>query len=56
MATDKMKPEDTVPQADKQAHTEIAQREGTAGAQAQTINEEEAARRKGRDQTSKSSG
>jgi hypothetical protein len=28
MADDKMKSEDMVPQADKQAHTEIAEREG----------------------------
>jgi hypothetical protein len=31
MADDKMKPDDMVPQADKQAHTEIAEREGTQG-------------------------
>jgi fructose-1,6-bisphosphatase/inositol monophosphatase family enzyme len=48
MANDKMKSEDKVPQADKQADTEIAQREGTEGAQAQTINEEEAEKRKDR--------
>jgi hypothetical protein len=36
MADDKMKPEDMVPQSDQQAHTEIAEREGTQGEQAQT--------------------
>jgi fructose-1,6-bisphosphatase/inositol monophosphatase family enzyme len=48
MAKDKMKSEDTVPQADKQAHTEIAQREGTEGAQAQVINKEEGQKKKDR--------
>ena len=38
MADDKMKSEDMVPQADKQAHTDIAQREGKEGAQAKVIN------------------
>jgi hypothetical protein len=42
MADDKMKSENTVPQADKQAHTEIAEREGKEGAQARKINKEEA--------------
>jgi fructose-1,6-bisphosphatase/inositol monophosphatase family enzyme len=40
VAKDKMKSEDAVPQADKQAQTEIAQREGTEGAQAHVINKE----------------
>ena len=48
MADDKMKPEDMVPQADQQAHTEIAEREGTQGEQARVINQEEAKRRKDR--------
>lgn len=42
MAHDKMKSEDAVPQADKQAHTEIAEREGREGAQARVINKEQA--------------
>ena len=42
MADDKMKTEDAVPQADKQAHTEIAEREGKDGKQARLINKEEA--------------
>jgi len=46
MADDKMKSENTVPQADKQAHTEIAEREGKEGAQARKINKEEAEERK----------
>jgi len=46
MADDKMKSENTVPQADKQAHTEIAEREGKEGAQARKINKEEAEKRK----------
>jgi hypothetical protein len=45
MADDKMKSEDMVPQADKQAHTEIAEREGK---QARVINKEEAQKRKDR--------
>ena len=45
---DKMKPEDMVPQADKQAHTEIAEREGRQGEQASVINKEEAEKRKDR--------
>ena len=36
-----------IPQADKQAHTEIAQREGTEGAQAQTINKEKGGENEG---------
>ncbi len=47
MADDKMKSEDAVPQADKQAHTEIAEREGREGEQAQQINKEQA--KKGKD-------
>ncbi len=46
MADDKMKSEDTVPQADKQAHTDIAQREGKEGAQAKVINKEPAEKKK----------
>ncbi len=38
--TGKTKSEDVVPQADKQAHTNIAQREGEEGAQAREINRE----------------
>jgi hypothetical protein len=48
MADDKMKSEDMVPQADKQAHTEIAEREGKQGEQARVINKEEAEKRKDR--------
>ena len=48
MADDKMKPEDMVPQADQQAHTETAEREGSQGEQARVINEEEAKKRKDR--------
>ena len=46
MADDKMKSEDVVPQADKQAHTEIAERQGKEGEQARAINKEEAEKRK----------
>ncbi len=46
MADDKMKPEDVVPQADKQAHTEIAERQGKEGEQARAINKEEAEKKK----------
>ena len=46
MADDKKKSEDMVPQADKQAHAEIAEREGREGAQAHLINKEEAEKRK----------
>jgi hypothetical protein len=46
MADNKTKSEDVVPQADKQAHTEIAEREGKEGAQARAINKEEAEKRK----------
>jgi hypothetical protein len=48
MADDKMKPNDMVPQADQQAHTEIAEREGREGEQARAINKEEAKKRKDR--------
>jgi hypothetical protein len=48
MADDKMKSEDMVPQADKQAHTEIAEREGRQGEQARVINKEEAENKKDR--------
>ena len=46
MADDKMKPEDIVPQADQQAHAEIAELEGREGEQARVINKEEAEKRK----------
>jgi hypothetical protein len=46
MADGKTKSEDVVPQADKQAHTEIAEREGKEGGQARAINKEEAEKRK----------
>jgi hypothetical protein len=46
MADNKTKSEDVVPQADKQAHTEIAERQGKEGEQARTINKEEAENRK----------
>jgi hypothetical protein len=48
MADDKKKPENMVPQADKQAHTEIAEREGSQGEQARVINKQEAEKRKDR--------
>ena len=48
MADDKMKSEDMVPQADKQAHTEIAEREGRQGEQARVINKEKAENKKDR--------
>ncbi len=48
MGDDKMKPEDMVPQADKQAQTEIAEREGRQGEQARVINKEEAEKKKDR--------
>jgi fructose-1,6-bisphosphatase/inositol monophosphatase family enzyme len=56
MADDKTKSEDMVPQADKQAATEIAEREGREGAQAQVINKEEAEKRKAGSKRGKSSG
>jgi hypothetical protein len=46
MPDDKMKSENAVPQADKQAHTEMAEREGRDGAQAQSINKEKAEKNK----------
>jgi hypothetical protein len=46
MADNKTKSEDVVPQADKQGHTEIAEREGKEGEQARAINKEEAEKRK----------
>jgi hypothetical protein len=46
MANEKMKSEDTVPQADKQAQTDIARHEGQEGAQARVINQKEAEKRK----------
>ena len=42
MAQEKTKSEDMIPQADKQAQTNIAQREGKEGAQAQVINRQKA--------------
>ncbi len=48
MANDKMKSEDMVPQADQQAHADIAQREGREGEQARVINKEEAQKKKDR--------
>ena len=45
---DKMKSEDTVPQADKQHSTEVAERAGREGAQAAEINKDEAEKRKDR--------
>ena len=47
MANDKVKSEDMVPQADKQAQTEIAEREGREGEQARVINKEQAEKKKG---------
>jgi hypothetical protein len=46
MADEKMKSENAVPQADKQAHTDIAQHEGQDGAQAKVINQQETEKRK----------
>lgn len=46
MADEKMKSEDAIPQADKQAHTDIAQHEGQEGAQASVINKQETEKRK----------
>jgi hypothetical protein len=42
MAKEKTKSEDMIPQADKQAQTDIAQHEGQEGAQARVINREKA--------------
>jgi|HubBroStandDraft_6_1064221.scaffolds.fasta_scaffold3768990_1 hypothetical protein len=44
---DKMSSEDAVPQADQQAHTEIAQREGQQGEQAAAINKKEPEKKSG---------
>jgi hypothetical protein len=49
MADDKTKSEDTVPQVDKQAHTEIAERAGQSGEQAAEINKREGEKNKDRD-------
>jgi hypothetical protein len=46
MAQEKTKSEDITPQADKQAQTEIAQREGEEGAQARVINRQQEEQRK----------
>ena len=46
VADNKTKSEDVVPQADKQAHTEIAERQGKEGEQARAINKEQAENRK----------
>ena len=46
MPKDKMKSEDAVPQADTQAHTEMAEREGQQGEQAHLINKEQAEKKK----------
>ncbi|HEY2618918.1 MAG TPA: hypothetical protein VGI78_16380 [Acetobacteraceae bacterium] len=46
MAKEATKSEDFVPQADKQAHTEIAEREGQQGEQARLINKEQAEKKK----------
>jgi hypothetical protein len=40
-----MRSEDTVPQADKQAHTDMAQRAGRDGEQAAAINKEQTEQR-----------
>jgi hypothetical protein len=45
MAQEKTKSEDIIPQADKQAQTNIAQHEGEEGAQAQVINRQKAEER-----------
>ena len=46
MAKEKTKSEDMIPQADKQAQTNIAQHEGQEGAQAREINRQKADERK----------
>jgi len=46
MAQEKKKSEDMIPQADKQAQTNIAQREGQEGSQAREINRQQADERK----------
>jgi hypothetical protein len=45
LAQEKTKSEDMVPQADKQAQTDIAQHEGKDGAQARVINRQQAEER-----------
>ena len=49
MAQEKTKSEDMIPQADKQAQTDIAQHEGQEGAQAREINRQKAEERKKKD-------
>jgi hypothetical protein len=46
VAQEKTKSEDMIPQADKQAQTDIAQHEGQEGAQAEVINRQKAEERK----------
>jgi hypothetical protein len=46
MAQEKTKSEDMIPQADKQAQTDIAEHEGQEGAQARMINRQQAEERK----------
>jgi hypothetical protein len=46
MANEKSKSEDLIPQADQQAHKDIAEHEGQEGAQAKIINEQEAEKRR----------
>ena len=46
MAKDQMKFEDAVPQADKQAHTEMAERAGQQGEQAHLINKDQVEKKK----------
>ena len=46
MADKRSKSEDLIPQVDKQAHTELAQREGEEGEQAKMINQQETEQRK----------
>jgi hypothetical protein len=46
MVEEKKKSEDMIPQADKQAQTNIAQHEGQEGAQAREINRQKADERK----------
>jgi hypothetical protein len=45
MANEKMKSEDTVAQADKQAHTDMAERAGHDGDQAAALNKEQTEQR-----------
>ena len=46
MANEKSKSEDLIPQADQQAHKDIAEHEWQEGAQAKIINEQEAEKRR----------